>query len=208
MRRVCRPRCEHHVSPADHDDGLAIAPTTPPASTRSPPTSVHQHPTTPLVAIYRMAASLPTYSRPEIVRGQHCTAGEAGNPGTQGHAEGRLVSRRDRRPPAMDDRVPTDPAPQDLFLIRHIRGMRSGWSSEGRPAYGVSEIDRGCPLGTGIDPSMWHANGTTSEARPGRPASLPGAIGRSFLRAEDLVLAVPGLFRSPCRVWLSPRPRS
>jgi hypothetical protein len=23
---------------------------------------------------------------------------------------------------------------------------------------------------------MWHANGTTSEARPGRPASLPGAI--------------------------------
>jgi hypothetical protein len=39
--------------------------------------------------------------------------------------------------------------------------MRSSWSSERRPAYGASEIDRGCPLGTGIDPSMWHADGTT-----------------------------------------------
>jgi hypothetical protein len=80
MRRVCRPRCEHHVSPADHDDGLAIAATTPPASTRSPPTSAHQHPTTPLVAIYRMAASLPTYFRPEIVRGQQCPLAHADDP--------------------------------------------------------------------------------------------------------------------------------
>jgi hypothetical protein len=31
--------------------------------------------------------------------------------------------------------------------------MRSSWSSKGRPAYGASEIDRCCPLGTGIDPS-------------------------------------------------------
>src|SRR4029450_6196713 len=78
-----------------------------------------------------------------------------------------------------------------------IRRTRSNWSSEGRPAYGVSAIDRGCPLGTGIDPSMWHANGPTSEARPGRPASLPGAIGRSFIRAEDLVLAVLGPLDRP-----------
>jgi len=39
-------------------------------------------------------------------------------------------------------------------------------------------------------------------------ASLPGTIGRSFIRAEDLVLTIAGLVRSPCRVWLSPRPRS
>ena len=38
--------------------------------------------------------------------------------------------------------------------------------------------------------------------------SMARQPGRSFLRAEDLVLAAPGLFRSSCRVCLSPRPRS
>ena len=52
--------------------------------------------------------------------------------------------------------------------------MRSSWPSEGHPAYGASEIDRGCPLGTGIDPPMWHANGTTGEARP--KASAKGGL--------------------------------
>jgi single-strand DNA-binding protein len=52
---------------------------------------------------------------------------------------------------------------RDVILIRHIRGMRSSWSSEGRPAYGASEIDRGCPAGTGIDPAMWHASGTAGD---------------------------------------------
>jgi hypothetical protein len=51
-------------------------------------------------------------------------------------------------------------------LIRHIRGMRSSWSSEGQPAYGASETDRGCPLCTGGARPIWHANGTTS--RPAR----------------------------------------
>jgi Transposase len=52
----------------------------------------------------------------------------------------------------------------------------------------------------------------TRMARPVRPARgpapLPGAIGRSFIRAGDLVPAVPGLVRSSCRVCPSPRPRS
>ena len=38
--------------------------------------------------------------------------------------------------------------------------MRSSWSSEGRPDYGASEIDRGCPLGTGVVRPIWHASGT------------------------------------------------
>ena len=50
----------------------------------------------------------------------------------------------------------------------------------GRPAERSDGSDRGCPLGTGIDPSIWHANGTTREAARG-PASLPGAIGLNGL---------------------------
>jgi hypothetical protein len=38
-------------------------------------------------------------------------------------------------------------------------------ASKGHPAYGASEIDRGCPLETGIDPPMWQANGTTGEGK-------------------------------------------
>jgi hypothetical protein len=37
----------------------------------------------------------------------------------------------------------------------------------GRPARRWRSCDRGCPLGTGIDPWMWHANGTTGEERLG-----------------------------------------
>jgi len=36
-----------------------------------------------------------------------------------------------------------------------------------RPARRWRRCDRGCPLGTGIDRPMWHANGTTGEERPG-----------------------------------------
>jgi hypothetical protein len=50
-------------------------------------------------------------------------------------------------------------------LIRHIRGMRSCRSSEGRPAHGWRRSDRGCPLGTGLVRLMWHANGTTDEGK-------------------------------------------
>ena len=101
------------------------------------------------------------------------------------------------RPRTWDEHPPLIPAPQDLFLIRHIRAMRSRCWSEGRPAYRAREIDRGCPLGTGVDPSMWHADGTTSKGRPGRSASLPGAIGWSFIRTENLVLAVLGPLDRP-----------
>jgi hypothetical protein len=38
------------------------------------------------------------------------------------------------RPRAGDEHPPLIPAPQDLFLIRHVRGMRSCWLREGRPA--------------------------------------------------------------------------
>jgi hypothetical protein len=34
-----------------------------------------------------------------------------------------------------------------------------------RPARERQETDRGCPLGTVIDPSIWHANGTTDEGK-------------------------------------------
>src|SRR4029453_4876372 len=61
--------------------------------------------------------------------------------------------------------------------------MRSRWSSEGQPAYWVREIDRRCPLGTGIDLAMWHANGTTSEA--------------GHRKSGLFLLGVP---RSPCRL--------
>jgi hypothetical protein len=40
---------------------------------------------------------------------------------------------------------------RDAFLL--VRRSRPAQRSDGS--------DRGCPLGTGIDPSMWHANGTT-----------------------------------------------
>jgi hypothetical protein len=39
---------------------------------------------------------------------------------------------------------------------------------------GPSEIDRGCPLETGIDPPMWHVNGTTGEGPP--QASAKGGL--------------------------------
>ena len=54
---------------------------------------------------------------------------------------------------------------------RHIRGMRSCWSGEDSQLVGdvdVTVVVR--YLGTGIDPSMWHANGTTGEERPGAGA--------------------------------------
>ena len=38
--------------------------------------------------------------------------------------------------------------------------MRSSWSEEGRPADGRLDSDRGCPLDTEIDLSVWHTNGT------------------------------------------------
>ena len=58
--------------------------------------------------------------------------------------------------------------------------MRSCWSSKGRPAHGRHESDRGCPLGTVVDPLIWHASGT-GEVRANRawrqrraPARLQG----------------------------------
>src|SRR5215217_1634570 len=53
-------------------------------------------------------------------------------------------------------------------LIRHIRGMRSSWSSEDDQLTGPARLTVAVPLETGIDRSMWHANGTTGETRPGR----------------------------------------
>ena len=41
--------------------------------------------------------------------------------------------------------------------------MRSSWSSEGRPAYGANEIDRGCPLATAVARLLWHVGGTGGE---------------------------------------------
>ena len=52
------------------------------------------------------------------------------------------------------------PTVGNLILIRHIRVMRSSWSSEGGPVHRPSGGDRGCPLGTGIVRPMWHAGGT------------------------------------------------
>jgi hypothetical protein len=53
-----------------------------------------------------------------------------------------------------------DVAVPDLFLIRHIRGMRSCCWSEGRTAHQGRQVDRGCPLDTVIVCPMWHASGT------------------------------------------------
>src|SRR5215212_11846536 len=38
--------------------------------------------------------------------------------------------------------------------------MRSSWWGEGQPSHGPRDSDRGCPLGTVIDPPIWHASGT------------------------------------------------
>jgi hypothetical protein len=51
----------------------------------------------------------------------------------------------------------------DLFLIRHVRRMRSSTWSDWRPGHGSRGSDRGCPLGTVIDCPMWHAGGTAGE---------------------------------------------
>jgi hypothetical protein len=94
----------------------------------------------------------------------------------------------------------------DFILIRHVRGRRSSWSSEGRPAYGASEIDRGCPLGTGIDPSMWRGDGTAGEDDRGSglvvmaPAvgmgeGRPGRHVPRWQAAEGGAAGLPGLAR-------------
>src|SRR5215217_8450197 len=46
---------------------------------------------------------------------------------------------------------------RDAFLL--VRRGRTAQQSDGS--------DRGCPLDTGVDPWMWHANGTTGEERLG-----------------------------------------
>jgi hypothetical protein len=53
------------------------------------------------------------------------------------------------------------------------------WSTEGRPAHGASETDRGCSLRARIDPSMWHTNGTTgeNEGGPHMAATAPSSAG-------------------------------
>src|SRR5215218_10044713 len=74
----------------------------------------------------------------------------------------------------------------DLILIRHIRGMRSCWSSEGRPAYEPARLSVAVRWGPGL--TLRCGTRMARPVRPARgPALLPGAIGRSFIRAEDLV---------------------
>jgi hypothetical protein len=90
----------------------------------------------------------------------------------------------------------TSPCIDGLSLIRHIHGMRSSWSSEGRPGYGASEVDRGCPLGTGVVRLMWHAGGTTdSQLRPG-PVRSPG--GRRSVRQAVMSLDTVVDHSDPC----------
>jgi hypothetical protein len=48
---------------------------------------IDTHAALPYVAVYRMAATVAPYARPETIRGQHCTAGALGWPG---HNESRL----------------------------------------------------------------------------------------------------------------------
>jgi hypothetical protein len=45
----------------------------------------------------------------------------------------------------------------------------------GTTSWWASGIDRGCPLGTGIDPSMWHVNGTTTAGHL-RATKVIGAV--------------------------------
>jgi hypothetical protein len=42
-------------------------------------------------------------------------------------------------------------------------GMRSCWTSVTGPVQRSDDSDRGCPLGTVIDPPIWHASGTAGE---------------------------------------------
>ena len=104
------------------------------------------------------------------------------------------------------------------FQPRHIRGMRSSWSSEGRPAYGSSEFDRGCPFDTVLVRLIWHASGTAEDGAGltmRTPAGLPPGPGQ--IRSSRSTTAGPALRRvenslpapSPLRAgmgMLRPRP--
>jgi hypothetical protein len=93
------------------------------------------------------------------------------------------------------------PEPASAFLL--VRG--------GRPARGWRSCDRGCPMGTGIDPSMWHANGTTGEERlgaggelealrpPARSPLFAGASNRHHLPTvgRPTLLFLPGRIAEP-----------
>jgi hypothetical protein len=70
------------------------------------------------------------------------------------------------------------------MLIRHVRGMCSCWRSVTGTAQRSDGSDRGCPLGTVIDPPIWHAGGTPSRTwatATGRCATStrPSCAGRS-----------------------------
>jgi hypothetical protein len=76
--------------------------------------------------------------------------GEAGSPVT-------VVSLPAHGPPCAWKPHPYQAYSRDAFLL--VRGRRPAQRSDGS--------DRGCPLDTGVVRLMWHANGTTSEERPG-----------------------------------------
>jgi multiple sugar transport system ATP-binding protein len=106
----------------------------------------------------------------------------------------------------------------------------AAWSARGRACGPPNSTPRPAP--DGAAPSTWPSTPrpctgstpTAAKPSPGRPPAIDqvaprtppchtpspdSPAGRSFPpRAEDVVLAVPGLFRLPCRVCLSPRPRS
>jgi hypothetical protein len=55
--------------------------------------------------------------------------------------------------------------PPTSSLSGTCAGMRSCWQRRRLPAHWWRGSDRGCPLGTVIDPPIWHAGGTVRPAR-------------------------------------------
>jgi hypothetical protein len=90
---------------------------------------------------------------------------------------------------------------RDAFLLVRRGGPARRWRS----------CDRGCPLGTGIDPWMWHVNGTTGEERlgaggevealrpPARSPLFAGASNRHHLPkvGRPTPLFLPGRIAKP-----------
>jgi hypothetical protein len=123
-------------------------------------------------ALEARTAAVCCLSRVLVVRRRPAEDGGGGAPPPAGRAE-----RRHRL---------------DLILLRHIRGMRSSWSSEGRPAYGPARLTVAVRWGPGLTRRCG-----TRMARPVRPAQDQ----RSQCRVDLARTSVTARWRTPGPVW-------